>query len=177
MTNKLDDIEKSVDTLQAMTNKLDDIEKSVEILGKTLQDPNSDSRNQIRDCYDVQQSGYSSSGNYIIQPQDDGEQFRVYCDMETDSGGWTVFQRRMDGRLDFFRNWQSYKDGFGNVNAEFWLGNDKLFRLTNQRVYQLRVDMEDFDGKTAYALYGQFAIGDETSGYKLVIGDYSGTAG
>jgi len=33
-----------------------------------------------------------------------------------------VFQRRMNGTEDFYRNWQNYRDGFGNLDGEFWLG-------------------------------------------------------
>ncbi|XP_077981614.1 microfibril-associated glycoprotein 4-like [Glandiceps talaboti] len=165
------------ETILGIVTKLDSLEQSLKDLGQTLQDPNKASSAKSRDCFDLLQTGHLSSGSYVIQPDDDDEPIRVHCDMDTDSGGWTVFQRRMDGRLDFFRDWQSYKSGFGHVNAEFWLGNDKLFRLTNQRLYQLRVDMEDFEGNKVYALFGYFSVGDEFGNYKLVVGDYSGTAG
>eukprot|EP00058_Branchiostoma_floridae_P023205 XP_002608695.1 hypothetical protein BRAFLDRAFT_58106 [Branchiostoma floridae] len=98
--------------------------------------------------------------------------------MDTDGGGWTVFQRRQDGTVDFYRNWIDYKNGFpSNLNGEFWLGNDKLHRLTGQEAYSLRVDMEDVDGNTAYANYSSFSISAESDKYRLSIGGFSGNAG
>ena len=103
--------------------------------------------------------------------------FAVYCDMRTDGGGWTVFQRRQDGSVDFYRGWNDYKSGFGQLTAEFWFGNDKIHRLTASRPSALRVELEDWNGVRAYAKYGTFNIGDEQAQYRLEVGSYSGTAG
>ncbi|VDI42329.1 Hypothetical predicted protein [Mytilus galloprovincialis] len=97
--------------------------------------------------------------------------------METDGGGWTVFQRRQDGKVDFYRGWEEYVNGFGNLKAEFWLGNDKLYKLTSRGQYELRVNLEDFNGDKAYAKYSNFFIGDKSTNYKLTANGYSGTAG
>ena len=103
--------------------------------------------------------------------------FTVYCDMRTDGGGWTVFQRRQDGSVDFYRGWNDYKSGFGQLTAEFWLGNDKIHRLTASRPSSLRVELEDWSGSRVYAKYGRFNVGDEQAQYRLEVGSYSGTAG
>ena len=103
--------------------------------------------------------------------------FNVYCDMRTDGGGWTVFQRRQDGSVDFYRGWHDYKSGFGQLTAEFWLGNDKIHKLTAAGPRSLRVEVEDWNGVKAYAKYGKFYIGDEEAKYRLEVGSYSGTAG
>ena len=97
--------------------------------------------------------------------------------METDGGGWTVFQRRQDGSVDFYRNWIDYEEGFGDLNGEFWLGLSKVHRLTSNRTNTLRVDLGDFESNTAYAQYSTFSIGDNTTEYTLNVGGYSGTAG
>ena len=97
--------------------------------------------------------------------------------METDGGGWTVFQRRQDGSVDFYRNWTDYENGFGNLTGEFWLGLGKINRLTKEQSNTLRVDLEDFDNNTAYAQYTTFSVGNSTTEYILTVGGYSGTAG
>ena len=98
--------------------------------------------------------------------------------METDDGGWTVFQRRMDGSVNFFLAWADYENGFGDLNGEFWLGLCKIHRLIQDGTdYTLRVDMEDFESDTRYAKYSTFNIGDYTTNYTITVGGYSGDAG
>ena len=113
---------------------------------------------------------------YSVNPDGRGH-FTVYSDMRTDGGGWTVFQRRPDGSVDFYRGWNDYKAGFGQLNAEFWLGNDKIHRLTTSKPSSLRVELDDWNGVKVYAKYGKFNIGDEKGLYRLEVGSYSGTAG
>ena len=136
-----------------------------------------------RDCTEILSSGHLTSGIYKINPHPQGiyhsntSTISVYCDMVTDGGGWTVFQRRHNGLVDFYRNWEDYKQGFGYVNGDYWLGLQNLHWLTSTARYELRVDIQDFNGNIAYAKYNSFQIGDERLFYKLIIGDYEGTAG
>ncbi|XP_078357566.1 microfibril-associated glycoprotein 4-like [Oculina patagonica] len=129
-----------------------------------------------KSCVQHFQDGFTSSGMYTINP-DGGKPMQVLCDMTTGGGGWTVFQRRWDGSVDFYLGWESYKRGFGDLNGEFWLGNDNLHRLTAADDVMLRVDLEDFDGNITYAEYTTFKVADEGDKYRLLIGGYSGTAG
>ena len=88
-----------------------------------------------------------------------------------------MFQRRQDGTVDFYRGWNDYKSGFGQLTADFWLGNDKIHRLTAARPSTLRVELEDWNGARVYAKYSKFNIGDEQANYRREVGSYSGTAG
>eukprot|EP00058_Branchiostoma_floridae_P008186 XP_002593674.1 hypothetical protein BRAFLDRAFT_108089 [Branchiostoma floridae] len=137
-----------------------------------------DKLNGPRDCMELLTTGHDTSGVYTIYPDGGGKSpVHVYCDMDTDGGGWTLFQKRQDGSVNFYRDWEEYKTGFGDLRGESWLGNDNLHRLTAQDVYELRVDLEDFEGNTAYAKYNIFRVEDEVHKYRLTVEGYSGTAG
>ena len=134
-------------------------------------------RDPLRTCKETLDQGFTESGVYTIDPDDGYGPFEVYCDMETDGGGWAVFQRREDGSVDFYRDWVDYKNGFGDLKKEFWLGLDKISRLTKESPQTIRFDLSDFDGNSRYAQYKTFEVGNEASGYVLNIGSYSGNAG
>ena len=85
-----------------------------------------------------------------------------------------MFQKRVNGSVDFYLFWSDYKRGFGDLSGEFWLGNDKIHRLTSDGSKMLRVDLEDFEGNTAYAEYDMFGVMSENDKYKLIVGNYSG---
>ncbi|XP_052813147.1 semaphorin-5A-like [Mya arenaria] len=75
------------------------------------------------DCSDVLKLGLShGSGVYRITPWNTHKEVDVYCDMDTDGGGWTVFQRRFDGSIEFNRSFVEYEQGFGSLDGEFWMG-------------------------------------------------------
>uniref|UniRef100_A0A1X7SS03 Fibrinogen C-terminal domain-containing protein n=1 Tax=Amphimedon queenslandica TaxID=400682 RepID=A0A1X7SS03_AMPQE len=90
--------------------------------------------------------------------------------------GWTVFQRRKD---NFYRNWTDYENEFGNLTGEFWLELSKFHCLTKEEsnTLDLRVDLGDFEGNTAYANYSTFSASDGSTEYILTVEGYSGTAG
>ncbi|XP_030598758.1 tenascin-like [Archocentrus centrarchus] len=130
-----------------------------------------------RDCAQILLNGETNSGLYTIYiGGEESQPIQVYCDMTTDGGGWLVFLRRQNGKLEFFRNWKNYTAGFGNMNDEFWLGLSNLHKITSSGHYELRVDLRD-NGETAYAQYDKLTIAEPRTRYKIYIGAYSGTAG
>lgn len=130
-----------------------------------------------RSCKDLLTRGIFLTGWYTIYLPD-CRPLTVLCDMDVDGGGWTVFQRRVDGSINFYRDWDSYKRGFGNLGTEFWLGNDYLHLLTANGNQELRVDLREFQGQTSFAKYSSFQVSGEQEKYKLTLGQFlEGTAG
>ncbi|XP_069571665.1 angiopoietin-related protein 6 [Brachyistius frenatus] len=130
-----------------------------------------------RDCQHVLESGETTSGIYLLRPQSANRLLQAWCEQSRAQGGWTVIQRRQDGSVNFFRTWEQYKQGFGNLDGEYWLGLEHLYWLTKQGQYKLRVALEDWQGRQVFAEYDSFNLEPETDGYRLRLGQYHGNAG
>ncbi|XP_040494040.1 angiopoietin-4 isoform X3 [Ursus maritimus] len=115
----------------------------------------------FQDCAEIQRFGANVSGIYTIHVANMTEPRKVFCDMEANGGGWTLIQRRENGTVNFQRNWRDYKQGFGDLAGEHWLGNEVVHQLTSRAAYSLRVELQDWEGNEAYAQYEHFQLGSE----------------
>ncbi|KAM8776014.1 angiopoietin-4 isoform 1-T1 [Rhynchonycteris naso] len=131
----------------------------------------------FQDCAEIQRSGVNASGVYTVHVANMTEPRKVFCDMEASGGGWTLIQRRENGSVNFQRNWEEYKQGFGDPAGEHWLGNELVHQLTSRAPYSLRVELQDWDRSEAHAQYEHFRLGSEAQRYRLSLSGYSGSAG
>ena len=129
----------------------------------------------MQNCKEILDDGvFNKSGLYVVQPASGGE-FVVYCDMTLLGGGWTIIQRRLNSKLSFDRKYSSYKTGFGDFTENFWLGLDKISRLTEpENTAEVYFGMQSFHGRSSHARYSVFSVGPESSGYKLRIDGFRG---
>ncbi len=113
--------------------------------------------------------------------------FPVYCHVDSDNTKWLMFQRRTDVS-DFYLNWTMYVGGFYTPSADnangtsFWLGLERLYRITSVGAWKLRVDLQSINsaslGNTYNETYSVFAVGNASTNYTLTVGgNISGTAG
>ena len=96
------------------------------------------------DCDDVlhRNRNVQGQGVFRIRPRTAAEPFDVLCLFEREHGdekndfiAWTIIQRRINGTVNFYRGWNAYRDGFGDLQSEFWLGNERIHQLTQQDQY------------------------------------------
>lgn len=128
---------------------------------------------EIPDGMSGEETIYPSAG-----PTGPGEPLEVYCDQDFEDGGWVVIQNRFDGFVNFNRSWEKYRDGFGDIGTEYWIGLDKIHRLTVAAPHEIAFVAESFQGDRRWARYTLFEIGGETDRYRLdKLGVYSGTLG
>ncbi|XP_060559444.1 neurogenic locus Notch protein-like [Ruditapes philippinarum] len=111
----------------------------------------------LSDCYDLLNIDHANvSGVYYIKLWQSHTTIQVYCDMDTDGGGWTVFQRRFNGSVDFYKSFYEYENGFGSLDGEFWLGLAYVQEMASQGQSELRLDLKAADDSTAYETYQNF---------------------
>ncbi|XP_067945017.1 ryncolin-2-like [Watersipora subatra] len=125
-----------------------------------------------RDCQELFELGLNVSGVYEINPGHSlATTFKVWCDF-VDSHGWTVIQRRGNKSVTFDRNWEEYKNGFGDIEGEHWIGNEKIhiLTLTNQ---QLNIHLRAASGKESDGVWQRFFIADEADHFRLTIDEHS----
>uniref|UniRef100_A0A8C8EFD1 Fibrinogen C-terminal domain-containing protein n=1 Tax=Otus sunia TaxID=257818 RepID=A0A8C8EFD1_9STRI len=128
-----------------------------------------------KDCSEVPAG--SPSGIYIIQPTG-LHPIVVSCEMNVTDGGWTVIQRNQQStEITWAESWSTYKYGFGNVHTDYWLGTEYIHRISQQKVYQVRFVIWDATNNIKFADYNLFSVEDESQGYRLRLGTYSGLAG
>lgn len=157
----------SLQTIKGKQNEIDQLQSELKVANGQLWDYQSAS------CY-----GYGNS-SAIHQIRAPGiASFNVRCESRIVGPGWTVIQRRINGSENFFRNWTEYREGFGDLNGEFFIGLEKLYRMTLTQSYELYVQLETFNASTLYARYSDFSIDSESDSYALLLqGKYTGTAG
>ncbi|XP_071836770.1 uncharacterized protein [Apostichopus japonicus] len=131
-------------------------------------------RSGPRDCSDLYTAGRRNNGKYTIYPAGSSG-FEVFCIMS--SGGWTILQRRTSNSVSFYRNWNDYKNGFGNPTGDHWIGNNKIYKLTNQKTYQLLIEKTNREGAKYHTRYSSFRISNEGDKYRLSLSGYNGNAG
>ncbi|XP_050029119.2 techylectin-5A-like [Dermacentor andersoni] len=137
---------------------------------------------QPRHCTDLLHAGQRSSGVYSVFHTAAGPLGQsVYCDMETDGGGWTVIQRRGqfgNSVYHFYRNWTEYANGFGNASEEYWIGNKALHALTSDdEAITLRVVLSNRTGDSAFVDYESIRVENEENLFKLRLGKLLGPEG
>ncbi|KAH8391305.1 hypothetical protein KR215_011002 [Drosophila sulfurigaster] len=116
---------------------------------------------------------YTSSIRSINVP--DYDSFDVLFDNKTAEKDWIVIQQRIDGKEDFYRDWNTYVAGFGSFEGDFFLGLEKIHRLTYSTRYQLLIRVEYFNGTIRYVEYDNFKVdGNETDYTLRSLGKFSG---
>lgn len=149
--------------------RLHALETQVQQLQQLLQQKDSSTFSVIngipRDCQEIYENGTKQDGVYSVSP--DGRcPFVVYCDMT--NGGWTVIQKRVDDKVSFYRDWNDYVAGFGDLDSSYWLGLEKIHRLTRDGV-QIYFHIENYDGSQEYAHYQVFSVQGAATAYTMYV--------
>jgi len=94
--------------------------------------PKLDNQNFPKSCTDLLNKNINKSGFYVIKPNEQIKPFKVYCDMETDGGGWT--------KISYIKN-LPYQKQFSKDGRKWFPNNfndQGYLELTNEQINALR---------------------------------------
>ena len=130
-----------------------------------------------KDCYDLKcyRVSKAKDGPHTIYPDtpDLTTGLNVSCDQETDGGGWIMYQRRLDGTVNFTRTFEEYKRHFGQHGdnmTELWLGNENVYQVLKSygtTECELRIEVDAWDEETCWLVASNFTMGNEYRNYTL----------
>ncbi|XP_049305766.1 ficolin-1-like [Bactrocera dorsalis] len=178
---QIDVFKKFLEELQAARKREDDIWTQIALIETRLQsieEQLSVRKSVPSSCLEAAAESFKSGVYNITFEKFSVTPFAVYCNEEVDYGGWLVIQRRVSNAGDFYRDWREYKNGFGVLDKDFWIGLEKLHAFTSSCQHELHIEMQKYSGEGYYARYSEFVVGSKSEGYPLkILGTYEGTAG
>lgn len=130
----------------------------------------------MKGCKELYDDGQTKSGLYLTNLNDGKGEFQIFCDMHLEGSGWTIIQRRVDNTTSFNRSRKDYNIGFGDMDdGNFWLGLEKIKRITDCSSHELYIGLESFltgTAQLAWARYGTFSLGTDATDYQITISNY-----
>ncbi|ESO85001.1 hypothetical protein LOTGIDRAFT_168263 [Lottia gigantea] len=132
--------------------------------------------NALQDCTEgyVMLDILKDRGFFItsIKPLPDPEEpFEVLCYLEW--GGFTIIQQRehLSQSTDFNKNWIEYRNGFGTLHGNFWLGLEKMYKiLQNNNTNGFNLHIHFFDTVYSQCTWqvDKFNLEGESSNYTAI---------
>ncbi|KAL5020514.1 hypothetical protein ScPMuIL_003406 [Solemya velum] len=159
-----------------------ELQQGVEFSGLVIN--HNDSR-IASDCFDIYGLGYRDNGVYLVRLGN--TDVRIKCNLkETPRNwnmdnrlehlkGWVVVQNRRTAS-DFNRSWEKYKRGFGDLESDFWLGNEIVYQLVKKSTGSVYLFVR-FYGYDYYYYYRYLAreveMENEKALYKIRVSNWS----
>lgn len=95
----------------------------------------------------------------------------------TTVNGWIVFHQKITNSFNYNLTFDEYKAGFGDAQSDFWLGLERVHRLTSNGTYRMRIEMQLVRNLEWYSVeYSSFSIDSEANGYAIHVAGCTGDA-
>ncbi|XP_032592164.2 fibrinogen-like protein 1 [Drosophila grimshawi] len=173
LQNEKSQLEENLNAIKLQLNSKDErilkLEQNLSLINDNLKLQNDQKDSLPESCLNLK-------GLQLIKIPRSTISLNVSCEMNGNGG--IIIQRRSNNKYDFFRDWNNYRRGFGDLNDDFFLGLENLHLITYSQQHELIVYVYDeWTNEWTFAQYDNFLIGNEGNNYTLEsLGTYSGTA-